>query len=357
MPRAKIGFILLSNSKRPIPSTRIAILNIIPHLRAAGFDTQIAYEPEQGIETPKLSHLMPALISAGYDILVFQKVHGQDVEQAVELASNAGIRTLFIVCDLVDPAMAHMTDATAVVTDYLRSLYPTDLHPKIHVVHDGIERPELHKSQYSDNRGSATRALRAILVTSADLDRLPVLESPPNWLNVDIVGRYPPIQDKRARFREDRWQFARLTGIGEKLAFLRFLTNRRIRRLPWSPAEVYEQMLLADIGIIPIDTNPPHIPGHAAPSWKVKSENRLTMMMALGLPVVATPIPSYEPVIQHGVNGFLARTRREFLECLETLRDPVVRREVGKQARLSVLPRYSIEEQARKLIDVLASLA
>jgi glycosyltransferase involved in cell wall biosynthesis len=112
-------------------------------------------------------------------------------------------------------------------------------------------------------------------------------------------------------------------------------------------------MRQADIGIIPIDASPAHEPGSNAPKWKVKSENRLTMKMCAGLPVVATPIPAYEPVIEQGHNGFLARSRRDWIQCLEALRDPDARREIGQRARESVLVRYSMDEQARRLIAVL----
>src|SRR5437870_4093220 len=36
MTPVKIGFVLLSNSRNPLPSTRIAALNMVPFLRAAG---------------------------------------------------------------------------------------------------------------------------------------------------------------------------------------------------------------------------------------------------------------------------------------------------------------------------------
>jgi glycosyltransferase involved in cell wall biosynthesis len=80
------------------------------------------------------------------------------------------------------------------------------------------------------------------------------------------------------------------------------------------------------------------------------------MKMAVGLPVIATPIPAYEPVMEHGRAGFFARSRDDWMTYLEALRDPVHRRRIGQQARESVLARYSREEQARRLIEVLHEL-
>ncbi len=291
MTVVKIGFVLLSNSQHPIPSTRIAVLNMLPFLRAANFDPHIVFEPEHGTENPDVTDLAPRLLAENFRIIFFQKVHGGSVEKLARQLSTAGVKTVYSVCDLVDPAMVAATDITIVVTDYLKSLYPFALQPKIYVVHDGIEHPELYKSDQSTHWGSRGNPLRAVLVTSANLDRLPIISTPPEWLEVSIVGCYPPLGQTWQRLREDRWHLSTQRDLRQCLAYLRFLTNRRIRRLAWDPAGVYETMRRADIGIIPIETWPEHEPGMLPPSWKVKSENRLTMKMCIGLPVIATPIP------------------------------------------------------------------
>lgn len=89
----------------------------------------------------------------------------------------------------------------------------------------------------------------------------------------------------------------------------------------------------------------------------MKSENRLTLKMALGLPVIASPVPAYLDIIQQGINGYIARSRAEWLDAIDALRDPGHRREVGAAARSSVLERFSMEAQARKLISVLESVS
>jgi hypothetical protein len=356
MTPIKIGFVLLSNSQHPIPSTRIAVLNMFPFLRSANFEPHIVFEPADGTETPDVSGLAPRLLAEGFGMVCFQKVHGSSVVQLARQLTAAGVKTVYCVCDLVDVAMAEATDATIVVTDYLKSLYPSTLQPKIHVVHDGIEHPDVHKTNWNRHRGSRSHPLRAVLVTSAVLDRLPIISAPPEWLEVTIVGRYPPLEQSLQRVREARWMFARQRDLRARLAYLRFLANRRIQCLAWDPVDVYDKMRAADIAIIPIDTWPEHEPSKLPPSWKVKSENRLTMKMCVGLPVIATPIPSYEPVIQQGRNGFLAHTPQEWAEYLDALRDPVLRHAVGEQARESVLERYSMQEQARRLLEVLHGL-
>ena len=138
-----------------------------------------------------------------------------------------------------------------------------------------------------------------------------------------------------------------------KLRHLGFLANPHIKRLTWDADHVYTVLQQSDIGIIPIETE---VERGALEGWQVKSENRLTLKMAVGLPVVATPIPAYEPVVQQGVYAFLARSRSDSIACLSALRDPALRRSMGIQARQTALTQYSMSRQAEKLVAVLRAL-
>jgi hypothetical protein len=348
----KIGFVLLSNSRDPIPSTRIAALNMFPLLQAANFAPEIVFEPPEGTETPDVSGLAPRLLKDDCRIVVFQKVHGPSVLALAAQLSDAGVKTVYGVCDRVNLPMARVTDATIAVTDYLKSLYPAELQHKIHVVHDGIENPAARRLDFCESRGESGNPLAAVLVTSARLTRLPVLGSPPDWLQVTIVGRYPPAQQPLRVLRETRWAMSALPS-GERAAYLRFLLNRRIRCQPWDRHGVYDAMGRSEIGIIPIETNATGELESGHPSWKLKSENRLTMKMSMGLAVVATPIPAYERVIEHGVDGFFASSRYDWHQRLEALRDPGLRRAMGERARRAVQDKYSMERQGQLLLQVL----
>lgn len=353
----KVGFVLLSSSKKPQPSTRITVLNMLSYLHDAGIQTELVFDPEHDSEVPNLNGLAQRLISEKFDCVYFQKVYGASVQACVRDLSKAGIATIYGVCDLVDIEMSQLVDMVIVPTNFLESIYPIQLQDKIRVVHDGIECPEVQKREWGNQSGSRKHPLRAVLVTSADLQKLPVLVSPPSWLAITIVGRYPPTQDWRQRFREARWAFERMGSGHERLAYLSFLAHRRINTEVWDAKSVYVAMQNADIGIIPVEPTSVLAKGTSVPIWQVKSENRLTLKMAIGLPVVATPIPSYEPIIESGRNGFLANSRADWLRNLEILRDPAARSEIGNMARGSVVGRYSMQEQARLLVESLRSVS
>ena len=356
METIKIGFVLLSNSKHAAPSTRIAVLNMLPFLCEAGFDPHIVFEPMPGADskTPDVTAVAQKVIAEGIQIVLIQKVRGSSILELTRLLSAAGVKTIYQVCDLVDPEMVAATDLTTTTTEYLKTLYPPKLQDRIRVVHDGIEHSEERKTDWSTHRSTRWNPLRAVLVTSLSLDALPVLSTLPEWLSVTVVGRYSPGGMSLRRLREILWKFSDINDRVGKLNYLRFLSTRRIRLVGWDPVGVYEHMRVADIGIIPVDTSPDFDPELKQPSfWQVKSENRLSMKMCIGLPVIATPIPSYEPLIEQGKNGFLANSLDEWLDCLNILRDPAIRRDIGERARASVALQFSMSEQARLLVSVL----
>jgi len=330
------------------------VLNLFPFLRNSNFNPQIVYEPEVGNETPDVDHIYTIIKSRRIKILYFQKVHGDSVINLVNKLTKDGIKTIYGVCDLINTPMVEATNATIAVSEYLKSLYPKEIQQKICVVHDGLEQIDIHKTSWGNNRGSRSKPLRAVLVTSSSLSHLPILDSLPSWLKISIVGRY---SDKTIqRFREYYWTLSKLKRPSDRQKYLRFILSRQIDRITWDPVGVYQEMKQADIGIIPIDQFPAHTLNKTPPSWEVKSENRLTMKMALGLPVIASPIPSYESVINQNKNGFIARSPSEWIEILETLRDPAVRMKVGISARKSIIKKYSIEQQARLFINALRNV-
>jgi glycosyltransferase involved in cell wall biosynthesis len=340
-----VGFVLCSNLQEPIPSTRIAVLNMLPFLHAAGLQTTILFQPELPTEKPDLTGIAARAIEAKCNVVVLQKVVGPSVMSFVQSMKARGIHTIFSVCDRVDVEMAQIADSTIVISNFLKSLYPAELQSRIHVVHDGIENPDACKTDWGTHRSG----IEAVLVTSHDLTHLPVINAPPPWLKIRVVGRYRRGLD---RFNDIRWKLAD-KNWQQRRDYLKFLMNRHIECVPWGAESVYRDMKRADIGLIPIDTPPVTIDSTLPPEWMRKSENRLTLKMSMALPVIATPIPSYEALIENGMNGFLARSRQDWMTYLDLLRDPERRRAIGVAARESVMTRFSMQNQSEKFIQLL----
>jgi hypothetical protein len=340
----KVGFALLSSSHDAAPSTRIACVNIFPTLSALGLEPVVVFEPTETKIEPDMSGVAERAAASGCDVVVFQKIHGESVLRCVTRLRELGIATVYCGCDFVADALAASVDRTAVVTEFLRSLYAPELQSRIDVVHDGIERPEVHKGPVSQT----SRPLQAAFVTSSELYALPVVGVPPAPWRVNVLGRFE--RNRAQRRRSLRWTLMSTRSARAAFTTLHAVLHSRISHTPWTEDGVYDGLMAADIGIIPIDTSDTtaHI-GASLPAWKIKSENRLTLKMAVGLPVIATPIPSYESVIEHGVNGFFATSRADWTHCFRQLRDPRLRAEMGARARASVLDRFSRTAQAQKL--------
>ena len=79
----------------------------------------------------------------------------------------------------------------------------------------------------------------------------------------------------------------------------------------WNVKSVYETVQKADIGMTPIEPTSELLKGTAVPLWQAKSENRLKLKMLIGFPVVATPSPAHESIIESGGNGFFANSRAD----------------------------------------------
>lgn len=64
-----------------------------------------------------------------------------------------------------------------------------------------------------------------------------------------------------------------------------------------------------------------------------KSGLRAVESAALGVPIVASDVEAYRGWVEHGVTGFLVRTRAQWLQAMRDLMDPDLRMKMGAAAR------------------------
>jgi hypothetical protein len=80
--------------------------------------------------------------------------------------------------------------------------------------------------------------------------------------------------------------------------------------------------------------------------------------MAVGLPVVASPVGMNCQVVRQGVNGFLAESPDAWREALASLaKDPDLRRRMGEAGRAMVAEDYSLSAVTPRLVAALRSAA
>lgn len=114
---------------------------------------------------------------------------------------------------------------------------------------------------------------------------------------------------------------------------------------PWNPETEVSDLQDFDIGIMPLKDD----------TWSQgKCGFKLLQYMAVGIPVVASPIGVNNDIITHGVNGFLAKTPDEWLECLSNIvNDGDLRHRLGIAGRKTVEEHYSVQACLKSLEDVL----
>jgi len=91
--------------------------------------------------------------------------------------------------------------------------------------------------------------------------------------------------------------------------------------------------------------------------YEGKSALRVGIGMAMGIPVVASPVGEQKYVIKHGVNGFLADSEEEWYRYLKLLiEDDELRRKLGKEGRRTAERVLSLEVNGRKLYEIISRL-
>jgi glycosyltransferase involved in cell wall biosynthesis len=121
-----------------------------------------------------------------------------------------------------------------------------------------------------------------------------------------------------------------------------------VEALPWRPETEVQDLLPIDIGIMPLPDD----------RWtRGKCGMKALQYMALGLPVVCSPVGASVDIIRNGENGFLAHTEEEWMDRLTgLLRDPLLRERLGTEARKTVETKYCAVLQAPRVFHVLNSV-
>ena len=99
-----------------------------------------------------------------------------------------------------------------------------------------------------------------------------------------------------------------------------------------------------DIGIMPLPDD----------EWtRGKCGFKGLQCMSYGIPVVMSAVGVNKQIIEHGVNGFLAKNSEEWMEALTMLiRNPQLRIEVGRQGKKTVMDSYAAETWQLRILEL-----
>ena len=117
----------------------------------------------------------------------------------------------------------------------------------------------------------------------------------------------------------------------------------------WNEAREIEDLHDMDIGIMPLPDTP----------WeRGKCGFKLIQYMACRLPVVASPVGVNSKIVEHGVDGYLARDDSEWLAAFGSLAsDASLRKSFGQAGRRKVAAEYSLQVTAPRMVELVRSCA
>lgn len=119
------------------------------------------------------------------------------------------------------------------------------------------------------------------------------------------------------------------------------IPTSRIEHHSWIKFVAYPyklQLLNLDIGLCPLEDNAFN---------RAKSCLKYLDYSAVGAATVATDIPPYSPVIKDGVDGFLAKDKKEWIEKLDRLvKDAELRKNMQQKAYENVYQNWNADKKA-----------
>jgi glycosyltransferase involved in cell wall biosynthesis len=122
-----------------------------------------------------------------------------------------------------------------------------------------------------------------------------------------------------------------------------------LEAISWNYESEVKELQSLDIGIMPMPDNP----------WtRGKCALKALQYMAVGIPVVSSPVGMIKEILKNGVNGFLASDEQDWLTSLSLLiQNPDLRQKMGIVNRNLVKDNYSLRLLAPNLCNLLKNIA
>jgi glycosyltransferase involved in cell wall biosynthesis len=339
----KVAF--LTRYDRTRASSRVRIYDYLPYLRQNGWQCRILPFPNHLSWRTRLSYASKALWLARWaDVVVLQKLVVR--EQFVNLLAHTNPRLVFD----FDDALWAPPDILA-HEERVRHLYEVQTQRLHHVFQKAkaVVAGSGYLAQYVRRFTSTVH----IVPSAVDLQRYPMKSSTQReqvifgWIgSPENLGDIQSIQAVlRMAMRELNGRAALRIVSTCPLAWEGVLLEFE----PWELDRDAEFLHGFDVGLMPL---------HDTERSRGRCGFKAVQYMAVGLPVVASPVGAAKEVVVHGETGLLAATEQEWLEALLRLsRDATLRRQLALAGRARVQALFSIQINGPKLASILYEVA
>ncbi len=236
---------------------------------------------KSGFESTVLEQFPTPADKDKYDLLIwFRTDHPQQ-------AFDSGIPVIFFLTDGPLPSVMHLEQAKWLVTDC------DSVHAKL-----------------SDCRSSTV---------CSKITHIPDTFDPPSLTEISKMRLHKAIREKPKLCwvgSQGGYEWARETIEHLRKEWtVEVISDHAAATKKWSRDTVFSDIMDCDIGIIPFPTGLKF--GDTGGFDPItKDINRVVLMQAAGLPVIAAPLPAYKNYIRNGVDGLIADGPHEFEACV-----------------------------------------
>jgi hypothetical protein len=342
---------------RSTGSSRMECYYLHDHLnREAPGSSVIRWSPDKHGSTAGLSpeSELAYLKQNQIDLVVFQKLSEAVSKELATRCRQHGIPTVFVVCDHVDGfEMVPLCTATIVTSrnllDFIQASHPGS---DVTFCQYGTESPQLAPAPVARKSRKSNLAYVGTVRLPREFGFLNRIRGT-RLTTIGLLSNY----DRRlnassiARFRADLAWFltsARHPHRVESSPWKRPISAYLPTTREWQLATVHDDLASCDIGLIPI------LPRELASTrGSMKSNSRLLSMWGAGLATIASPLREYVETINHGIDGFIAESRQDWIHLVKLLSaNPDLRLEMGRKARTRAFEEFSLRRQFNEYLAV-----
>lgn len=318
------GWIAIGNENTG--STRIGVINVHNTLLEEGYKSHLLNLNKVfaiDIETP-LHDLKSKIMQNKINTLIFQKVYGPKALTLIKWCKRRKIETIYYCGDWHEHVVWSKTDKVVVCSphtvDYLKTKSIDSAY-----MDDGLETTDWKRPKsYKDTNhltlgwyGNLMKLNYAETFYEKIKNKLPFSSS--LYTISNTIKGFPQQADL-------------IMGEG---------TGK-----PWDVDKLLEILTdKIDVIIVPIDLSKDKNKIYS------KTANRVTLPMSIGVPVIATPIPTYELVIKNKVNGYLCESEKEWTDALTDLFPCKKRQEIGQHSMSEIHEKYSLKSLIKRWVS------
>lgn len=339
--------LLLLGSGKTVPSCRFRIVQLVPHLRAAGLKCVVAnsfpqkydyipwfgFRPSQKLKRFKRYVDLARGRLGRFDAIVLERELFNDPSWDLEQRFfRLGIPIVFDIDDAVflnfpekSVELARRANLVLAGNRLLRE-WAVEYNSHVELMPTCIDT-EKYSPRSRSNRRSDT----------------PVV----GWMGTagNVAYLQWAAEGLRAAARRCKFELRVIAGGRGKLDELD-LSGVDVRFVPWEPASEIEQLAECDIGLMPLADDP----------WsRYKCGLKLLQYMSLGIPGIASPVGVNADIIRHGDNGYLATSSDDWSSALERLVGDSEHRQILGQAAIETVEQsYSIRVNLPRWIAAVA---